>query len=51
MAKQGENCKTTNYKITYDYNDPKLEYVGAHLIPTGQTNAQNFYVMQKMKAV
>lgn len=47
VAKQGENCKTTNYKITYDYNDPKLEYVGAHLIPTGQTNAQNFYVMQK----
>ena len=49
VAKQGENCKTTDYKITYDYNDPNLEYVGAHLIPVGQTNAQNFYVMQRNK--
>ena len=49
VAKQGENCKTTDYKVTYDYNDPNLEYVGAHLIPVGQTNAQNFYVMQRNK--
>lgn len=49
VAKQGENCKTTDYKVAYDYNDPNLEYVGAHLIPVGQTNAQNFYVMQRNK--
>lgn len=44
---KGDNCKTSEYKISYEYNDPNLEYIGAHLIPVGQTDAQNFYVMHK----
>ena len=42
-----ETCKKADFKITYDYNDPSLEYVGAHLIAVGMTNSQNFYVIEK----
>lgn len=42
----GEICKKAEFKITYEFNDPSLEFVGAHLIP-GTTNSQNFYVIEK----
>ncbi len=41
-----EICKKAEFKITYEFNDPSLEFVGAHLIP-GTTNSQNFYVIEK----
>lgn len=41
-----ETCKKAEFKITYEFNDPSLEYIGAHLIP-GTTNSQNFYVIEK----
>ena len=41
-----EICKKAEFKITYEFNDPSLEFVGAHLIP-GTTNSQNFYVTEK----
>ena len=47
VSKDEENCKSANFTITYDYNDPNLQFIGAHLIPTSQTNSQNFYVLQK----
>lgn len=47
VTKDEENCKSASFSITYDYNDPNLQFVGAHLIPTSQTNSQNFYVLQK----
>lgn len=42
----GEICKKAEFKITYEFDDPSLEFVGAHLIP-GTTNSQNFYVIEK----
>ncbi len=47
VNKDEESCKSANFTITYDYNDPNLQFIGAHLIPTSQTNSQNFYVLQK----
>ena len=47
VSKDEENCKSASFTITYDYNDPNLQFIGAHLIPTSQTNSQNFYVLQK----
>ena len=44
--KDDENCKSVNYTITYNYNDPTLEYIGAKLAST-KTNEQRFFVLQK----
>ena len=42
-----ENCSAANYKITFEYNDPNLEYIGALLVVKSNKNAQRFYVVQK----
>lgn len=42
-----EDCNSANYKITYEYNDPNLEYIGALLVVKNTKNVQRFYVIQK----
>lgn len=42
-----EDCNSANYKITYEYNDPNLKYIGALLVVKTEKNAQRFYVIQK----
>lgn len=42
-----EECNSANYKITYEYNDPNLEYIGALLVVKNTKNVQRFYVIQK----
>lgn len=42
-----EDCNSANYKITYEYNDPNLEYIGALLVVKNAKNVQRFYVIQK----
>ncbi len=42
-----EDCNSANYKITYEYNDTNLDYIGALLVVKTEKNAQRFYVIQK----
>lgn len=42
-----EDCENANYKITYDYNDTNLDYIGALLVVKNTKNVQRFYVIQK----
>lgn len=42
-----ENCNSANYKITFEYNDPNLKFIGAYLVDKSNPTAQRFYVIQE----
>ena len=45
--KDDENCKSVKYTVSYNYNDPSLDYVGGLLKSKTNTNAQRFLIVIK----
>lgn len=46
-ASDDEKCQSSDYKISYSYDDPSVEYVGALVSSKSNTEAQTFAIVQK----
>lgn len=46
VTNDGTDCKSVKYTISYKYNDPSVEYIGA-LLKSTTTQQQRFFVVQK----